>query len=228
MSSDQNLNSINFITNYYDGKLPDQISEDGKIKLIILAQAGDLEAQNKLLLSMLKFISNISMKAWKPGAEADDLFQIGVIGCIKAIQTFNIDFGYVFSTYCGKVIKNEINLYYRKFKYDKLLVSIDDIIYINKDGSKISLLDTIEDPDIDVDPEKAADILAIKDIINESLDVLNLTEREIIERRFELNGKTRIRGTKNLEDHYHISHVSYHRYLNKALLKLKYHIMGIY
>ena len=211
MSSDQNLNSINFITNYYDGKLPDQISEDGKIKLIILAQAGDLEAQNELLLSMLKFISSISMKKWKPGVEADDLFQIGVIGCIKAIQTFNTNFGYAFSTYCSKVIENEIKLYYRKFKYDKLLVSIDDIFYASKDGSQISLIDTIEDTDIDVDPEKAADILAIKDIITESLDVLNHVEREIIERRFELNDNKRIRGTKNIEKHYHISNNTYHR-----------------
>ena len=56
----------------------------------------------------------------------DDNYQIGMVGLIRAVDTFNIYSSYSFSTYAAKCIKNELNMYYRSYYKEKAEYILED------------------------------------------------------------------------------------------------------
>lgn len=81
--------------------------------LIAKAQAGDKSAREVLIESNLGLVHHIVKRFLKRGYEAEDLFQIGSIGLIKAIDKFNLDFDVRFSTYAVPMIAGEIKRFLR-------------------------------------------------------------------------------------------------------------------
>lgn len=67
--------------------------------LIEKAQAGEKEAREVLIEQNLGLVHHIVRRFLGRGYEAEDLFQIGVIGLIKAIDKFNTEYSVQFSTY---------------------------------------------------------------------------------------------------------------------------------
>ena len=183
---------MDFISEYYDGKLPSSFSKDEQYRLIISAQAGDCESRNKLLESYFKLIFKIAKKNNRPGTEIEDLFQEGVIGCIKAIDTFKLELDYTFTTYASTVIRNEIAMFVRSLKLQRNLKSLDEPIYINSDGEEVYLLDSLVDDTISADPEQYAEMIIIKDVVESEMNKLNVRDRQIIEYRFGLNNKPKL------------------------------------
>lgn len=82
-------------------------------RLIRLSQAGDREAQDKMVRSNVGLVSAIVKKYLGRGFEYEDLFQIGSIGLIKAIQNFDESFHVRFSTYAVPMIMGEIKRFIR-------------------------------------------------------------------------------------------------------------------
>ncbi len=89
-------------------------------ELIRQAQIGDINIRNKLIEMNLPLVTSIAKTFINRGYEFDDLFQIGSIGLIKAIDRFNIDFDVKFSTYAVPLIQGEI----KKFIRDDGLIKI--------------------------------------------------------------------------------------------------------
>lgn len=81
--------------------------------LIAKAQAGDKEAREVLIESNLGLVHHIVRRFLGRGYDADDLFQIGSIGLMKAIDKFNLDFDVRFSTYAVPMIAGEIKRFLR-------------------------------------------------------------------------------------------------------------------
>lgn len=81
--------------------------------LLFLAQQGDEQAQEKLVLCNTALVRSILKKYQGRGAEYEDLFQIGCIGLIKAIQNFDLSLGLRFSTYAVPMIAGEIKRFLR-------------------------------------------------------------------------------------------------------------------
>lgn len=77
-------------------------------KLIEQAQAGDHSARDKLVQHNMRLVYAVALRLQRPGYEFEDLFQVGCLGLVKAIDHFNLDFDVRFSTYAVPVIAGEI------------------------------------------------------------------------------------------------------------------------
>ena len=79
----------------------------------------------------------------------DDLFQVGCIGLIKAIDSFNPQNGTRFATYAGKCLQNEILMYFRSLKKLSVETSLSDAVETDKDGNPLTYMDIVSiDDDI--------------------------------------------------------------------------------
>jgi RNA polymerase sporulation-specific sigma factor len=81
--------------------------------LIEQAQAGDKEAREKLIEENLGLVRHIVKRFAGRGYDMEDLFQIGCIGLMKAIDNFNLGFQVRFSTYAVPMIQGEIKRFLR-------------------------------------------------------------------------------------------------------------------
>ncbi|MBR2409089.1 MAG: SigB/SigF/SigG family RNA polymerase sigma factor [Lachnospiraceae bacterium] len=83
------------------------------IGLIRLSQAGDRQAREQLITENVGLVWSMVRRFLGRGCEAEDLFQIGTIGLIKAIDKFDVSFDVKFSTYAVPMISGEIKRFLR-------------------------------------------------------------------------------------------------------------------
>jgi len=82
-------------------------------ELIAKAQAGDREASELLVSENAGLIWSVARRFLGRGAEADDLYQLGCLGFLKAVEGFDLEFGTQFSTYAVPKIAGEIRRFLR-------------------------------------------------------------------------------------------------------------------
>lgn len=83
------------------------------IELIKKAQNNDQKAKDELVMSNISLVWSIVHRFKHPLYEKEDLFQIGCLGLIKAINKFDINYEVAFSTYAVPIILGEIKRYFR-------------------------------------------------------------------------------------------------------------------
>ena len=81
--------------------------------LIISAQAGDQQATEKLVAENSGLIWSVAKRFMGRGAEPDDLYQLGCLGFLKAVEGFDTQYGTKFSTYAVPKIAGEIRRFLR-------------------------------------------------------------------------------------------------------------------
>lgn len=86
---------------------------DGTIRLIMLAHGGDKAARDRLVEENMGLVWSIVRRFAGRGCETEDLFQIGSIGLIKAIDKFDTSYDVRFSTYAVPMIAGEIRRFLR-------------------------------------------------------------------------------------------------------------------
>ncbi|WP_315117534.1 RNA polymerase sporulation sigma factor SigF [uncultured Clostridium sp.] len=86
---------------------------EDNIQLIKKARNGDKEALNNVVEINLPLVSAISKKFLNRGYEYEDIYQIGCMGLIKAINNFDSNYGVKFSTYAVPMIMGEIKRFIR-------------------------------------------------------------------------------------------------------------------
>ena len=82
-------------------------------ELIARSQAGDKEAGEDLITENAGLIWSVARRFLGRGAEADDLYQLGCLGFLKAVEGFDLNFGTQFSTYAVPKISGEIRRFLR-------------------------------------------------------------------------------------------------------------------
>ncbi len=82
-------------------------------ELIARSQAGDREAGERLVEENTGLIWSVARRFFGRGAEADDLYQLGCLGFLKAVEGFDLQFGTQFSTYAVPKIAGEIRRFLR-------------------------------------------------------------------------------------------------------------------
>jgi len=92
-------------------------------------QQGDLHAKEELINGNLKLVLSILRSFNKNDTNLDDLFQVGVIGLIKAIDNFDLSYGLKLSTYAVPLIIGEIKRYLRDNTALRVSRSIKDLAY---------------------------------------------------------------------------------------------------
>lgn len=85
----------------------------GLEELIALAQAGDRAAGERLITENSGLIWSVARRFLGRGTEADDLYQLGCLGFLKAVEGFDLEFGTQFSTYAVPKIAGEIRRFLR-------------------------------------------------------------------------------------------------------------------
>ena len=75
------------------------LTEERKRELLLLSKGGDRAAREELIVGNLRLVLSVISKFASRGESANDLFQVGCIGLIKAIDNFNTELDVRFSTY---------------------------------------------------------------------------------------------------------------------------------
>ncbi len=105
------------------------LKESEKLELLKLCKQGDKEARKKLINGNLRLVLSVIQKFIGRGENADDLFQVGCIGLMKAIDNFNTDLDVRFSTYAVPMICGEVRRYMRDNNPIRVSRSLRDLAY---------------------------------------------------------------------------------------------------
>jgi len=90
------------------------------VALIKLAQAGDINAKNLLIQQNYPLVKSVIRRYRNKGVEYDDLFQLGCVGFVKAINNFDTKYNVKFSTYAVPMIAGEVKRFLRDDGYIKV------------------------------------------------------------------------------------------------------------
>lgn len=105
------------------------LTEDETKELLRRTKEGDEQAREKLIQGNFRLVLSVLQKFIGRGESADDLFQVGVIGLIKAIDNFNIELNVKFSTYGVPMILGEVRRYLRDNQSVRVSRSMRDMAY---------------------------------------------------------------------------------------------------
>lgn len=146
------------------------LSNEEMMHLIELAQAGDEQAKQRLVEGNLKLVLSVIQRFMGRGENPDDLFQVGCIGLIKAIDNFDTSQNVRFSTYAVPMIIGEIRRYLRDNNSIRISRSMRDVAYkamqIKERLTNEQLRDpTIEEIAREMELPKEEVVLALESIV---------------------------------------------------------------
>ena len=96
-------------------------------QLLEKARAGDEEAREKLVTGNLRLVLSVIQRFSNRAEQADDLFQVGCIGLMKAIDNFDVSHDVRFSTYAVPMIIGEIRRFLRDYTALRVSRSLRDV-----------------------------------------------------------------------------------------------------
>ncbi len=197
---------------------PPPLSKEEEKILFDRKKRGDKRARDKIIEHNLRLVSHIIRKYYASYENPDELLSIGSLGLIKAVDSFNADFGTRFATYGAKCVQNEILMFFRSKKKLCNEISINDTIDVDKDGNPLTYLDIIS---VEESIESKLDLKVHIEKIRELVErVLDEREKEIIILRYGLKGY-QPRTQKEVAKHLKISRSYVSRIEKKALETLK-------
>lgn len=156
---------------------------------------------------------------------ADEYYDICMIGLIKAADTFNESKGYTFSTYGISCIRSELLGYLRrqnssKRKANYNTVSLEMSVYKENDGKEITLLDTLPSND---NVEEEIIVNEEKELLIEALSILDDKELLVISYMFGINGYDEIKQ-KDIATILGLQQGSVSRIGKRAINKMRYYL----
>ena len=105
------------------------LSESEKRQLLLQAHAGDAGARERMVEGNLRLVLSVVQRFAQRGENLDDLFQVGCIGLIKAIDNFDLSQNVKFSTYAVPMILGEVRRYLRDNNSIRVSRSLRDTAY---------------------------------------------------------------------------------------------------
>ena len=182
-------------------------------------QNGDMHARDILIERNLRLVAHIVKKYMNSGKETDEMISVGIVGLVKAVNTYNFEKGSRLSTYAARCIDNELLMLMRGDRKLSREVSLYDPIGTDKEGNEITLLSILEHEDEDI-----IDQLDKKQSLRKLSKILSkvLTPREyfVVIRRYGLYGHHET-TQRELAEQLNISRSYVSRIEKKALEKLR-------
>ena len=187
-------------------KLP-LLKEEEKDALFLRIKAGDMEAKEEYIKGNLRLVLSVIKRFSNSNENPDDLFQVGCIGLMKAIDNFDLSQGVKFSIYAREAfikknnrepsvveVAGEIGISKEDivFAMDAIQspVSLYEPVY-TEGGDKLCIMDQVRDP-------KNTEAAWVENIaLQEAINKLGDRERKIIEMRF-YQGKTQMEVASEL------------------------------
>ncbi len=152
------------------------LKENEKMALLREIKAtGSKQARDKLIKGNLRLVLSVIQRFTGRGEDIDDLFQIGVVGLIKAINNFDLTKEVRFSTYCVPMIAGELRRYLRDSGQVKVSRSLRDLAYKAIQARERLTSQNQREPDIDEIAaelgEKRADVVIALESISDPISL---------------------------------------------------------
>ena len=175
-----------FFLGYITGKsqFPKPLTRQEEAEAIARMQTGDEEARKALIAHNLRLVSHIARKYQVPGYGPDDLISIGVIGLIKAVNSFRPNTGTALGTYAARCIENEILMTLRASRKRQGDVSLQDPISTDGEGNDITFMDILGTDQDALEEEVIRKVTLER--VRRMLRLLPARERLVLEMRYGL------------------------------------------
>lgn len=146
------------------------LKESQKTELLKKAKNGDTSAREELINGNLKLVLSVIQRFGNRGEPMDDLFQVGCIGLIKAIDNFDVDLGVRFSTYAVPMIIGEVRRYLRDNNSVRVSRSMRDTAYraiqVRENlSNEMNREPTVEEIANELDMKKEQVVIALESIV---------------------------------------------------------------
>ena len=125
------------------------LKNDETQALLLRAKQGDMKAREDLIAGNLRLVLSVIQRFANRGENADDLFQVGCIGLIKAIDNFNTDLDVRFSTYGVPMIVGEIRRYLRDNSTMRVSRAMRDTAYKVLQAKEAYMAEHQREPTVD-------------------------------------------------------------------------------
>lgn len=206
-------------------KLP-LLKQQEKEALFVKIKEGDQEAREEFIKGNLRLVLSVIKRFSSSNENVDDLFQIGCIGLMKAIDNFDTDLNVKFSTYAVPMIMGEIRRFLRDNSSIRVSRSIKDVAYKAIYTKEYLMKQTLQEPTV---TEIAKEIGVSKEEVVYALDAIQ-NPMSLYEPVYTDGGDTlyvmdQISDKKNREENW-IEHLS----LSEAMKQLndrEYEIIGL-
>ena len=146
------------------------LKEEEKMALLReIRSTGSKAARDKLIKGNLRLVLSVIQRFTGRGEDIDDLFQIGVIGLMKAIDNFDLTKEVRFSTYCVPMISGELRRYLRDSSQIKVSRSLRDLAYKALQAKERLAISLQREPNIDeiaaeINEKRADVVIALESI----------------------------------------------------------------
>lgn len=151
------------------------LNDAEKHELLLKAKQGDSRARDELINGNLRLVLSIIQRFSNRNENADDLFQVGCIGLIKAIDNFNIELEVKFSTYAVPMIIGELRRFLRDNNSIRVSRSMRDLAYKALQAREELTNETLSEPTIEAIAkrinEKKEDIVVALEAITEPVSL---------------------------------------------------------
>ena len=106
-----------------------KLKHEEMMELIVKAQNGDEDARELFIMANLRLVLSVTQRFAAKKQSVDDIFQVGCIGLIKAMENFNVSYNLRFSTYAVPMIIGEIRRFLRDCSPLRVSRSVRDTAY---------------------------------------------------------------------------------------------------
>ena len=129
-------------------KLP-KLNAEKQMEMLKEIKSGRDDLRDEFINANLRLVLSIVKKFNNRGENVDDIFQVGVVGLIKAINNFDINQGVQFSTYAVPMIIGEIKRYLRDNSAFRVTRSLRDLSYLISKAREKYIMEKNEEPTVD-------------------------------------------------------------------------------
>ena len=202
---------------------PQPLTPEEEENYLYLMENGSHEARETLIIHNLRLVAHVIKKYNFPESEQEEYISIGIVGLIKAIDSYKASKGIRLATYASRCIDNEILMVLRSNRKLSKEVFLNDPIGQDKEGNEIKLLDIL----VSDENEPGTDLIKREEhcILREALNrVVSGREREILFLRYGFYGDHQF-TQRDIAKAYGISRSYVSRLEKKALDKIKKYFM---
>lgn len=199
--------------------LPKPLSSEESLEYLKKIKNGDIEAREKFLTFNLRLVLFEVLKEFKNvyNVEKSDLFSIGCLGLIKAVDSFDLSKDNSFSSYAKVCIDNEILNYLKKQRTGYTFYSLDDFLY-NDEGRNDKKLESVISDSFNI--EEDYESKEVNGIVGDLLDELTPREKKMVMLNFgfyddKIYSKIQIAG------YYRLSRQRVSTIIKNAVMKLR-------
>jgi RNA polymerase sporulation-specific sigma factor len=125
------------------------LSDERKRELLLKTKEGDFSAREELIYGNLRLVLSVIQRFTNRNENIDDIFQVGCLGLIKAIDNFNINLDVKFSTYAVPMIIGEIRRYLRDNNSIRISRSVRDLAYQALNAREELARDNLNEPTVE-------------------------------------------------------------------------------